>query len=390
MKTVENQVETLLGKMTLREKIGQMWQVSKGTDADRDLVRQGLIGSLLNITDPVLINEFQRISVNETRMGIPLLIGRDVIHGFRTIFPIPLGQAASWNCDLVQQSARVSAKEASACGIRWTFSPMVDVARDPRWGRVAEGGGEDPLLAGAMGAAMVRGYQGEDLSHPEAIAACAKHFAAYGATEGGRDYNTADVSERTLRETYLPPFKTCVDAGVATMMSGFHELSGIPSSAHAFCLRQILREEWKFGGFVVSDYESIREMIIHGFCADSREAAREAVLAGVDMEMSSRCYIDNLESLVASGEVPISCIDDSVRSILRLKYQLGLFENAQVDRSRIASQSLEDHLQVARQMVRESCVLLRNEGSLIPLKKDISSIALIGPLADNPGDQFGC
>ncbi len=280
--------------------------------------------------------------------------------------------------------------EVSATGVRWTFSPMVDIARDPRWGRIAEGAGEDPVLASAMGVAMVRGYQGDDLSRPDAIAACAKHFVGYGATEGGRDYNTADIPERTLRDVYLKPFKACVDAGVSTLMSGFNEIDGVPASGNAFTLRQILREEWKFDGFVVSDWTSIAEMIVHGFCADAREAAREGVLAGVDMEMESTCYLDHLEALVSSGDVPSARIDEAARSILRLKFRLGLFEQAMPPLPLASFQARPEDLDIARALARESCVLLKNEGSLLPLSKHLSSLAVIGALADSPADQVGC
>ncbi|PTX97029.1 glycosyl hydrolase [Spartobacteria bacterium LR76] len=388
--TIENRIQHLLSQMTLREKIGQMVQTHSTSDANKDLVRQGLIGSLFNEADVEKVAEFQRVSIEESRLGIPLLIGRDVIHGFRTIFPIPLGQAASWNTDLVEKAARAAAREVAPTGVRWTFSPMVDIARDPRWGRIAEGAGEDPVLASAMGAAMVRGYQGEDLSHPDSIAACAKHFVGYGATEGGRDYNTADIPERTLRDVYLKPFKACVDAGVSTLMAGFNEIDGVPASGNAFTLRQILREEWKFDGFVVSDWTSILEMIVHGFCADAREAAREGTLAGVDMEMESTCYLDHLESLVASGEIPQARIDDAVRAILRIKFRLGLFENAMPAVPQAPFAAREDDLALARRLARESCVLLKNDADLLPLGKSMRSLAVIGALADSPADQIGC
>lgn len=388
--TIENRIQHLLSQMTLREKIGQMVQVHSSSDANRELVRQGLVGSLFNEFDAAKVAEFQRVSTQESRLGIPLLIARDVIHGYHTIFPIPLGQAASWDAGLVEKAARAAAREVSATGVRWTFSPMVDIARDPRWGRIAEGAGEDPVLASAMGAAMVRGYQGDDLSKPDSIAACAKHFVGYGAAEGGRDYNTADIPERTLRDVYLKPFKACVDAGVSTLMSGFNEIDGVPASGNAFTLRQILREEWKFDGFVVSDWTSIQEMIVHGFCADAREAAREGTLAGVDMEMESTCYLDHLESLVASGEVPEECIDDAVRAILRIKFRLGLFENAMPAAPLSPFTAREEDLDLARQLARESCVLLKNDTGVLPLGKSMRSLAVIGALADSPADQIGC
>lgn len=388
--SIEDRIEALLAQMTLREKIGQMVQINKTTDTQKGWVLQGLVGSLFNEANPAKTAEFQRAAVKESRLGIPLLLARDVIHGFHTIFPIPLGQAASWNTDLVEKAARVAAKEVAATGVRWTFSPMVDISRDARWGRIAESPGEDPVLVGAMGAAMVRGYQGDDLSKPDAVAACAKHFVGYGAAEGGRDYNTTDISERTLRDVYLKPFKDCVDAGVATMMSGFNEIDGVPASGNAFTLRQILRDEWKFDGFVVSDWTSIQEMIVHGFCRDQRHAALEGVLAGVDMEMESTCYLDHLESLVESGEMPLAVIDGSVRAILRLKFRLGLFENAVLDAPSISFTADPADLDLARQLARESCVLLKNERGTLPLRKDARSIAVIGALADSPTDQIGC
>lgn len=387
---IENRIDALLGKMTLREKIGQMVQISGTEDVNLEPVRQGLVGSIFNATDADKVLEFQRIAVQETRLGIPLINGRDVIHGFRTIFPTPLAQAASWDTELVEKAARIAAREASAVGVRWAFSPMVDIARDARWGRIVESAGEDPFLSGAMGAAMVRGYQGDDLSRPDTVAACPKHFAGYGATEGGRDYNTAEISERTLRDVYLKPFKACVDAGAATLMAGFNEIEGIPSSGNAFTLRQVLRGEWKFDGFVVSDWQSIQEMIVHGTCADKRDAAREGVLAGVDMEMAGTCYLDHLEALVAAGEVPEEHIDAAVRAILRVKFRLGLFDHPPLELPRRHDVPQPEDVETARQLARESCVLLRNAESLLPLRKNLASIAVIGPLADSPADQVGC
>lgn len=388
--TIESRIDQLLSKMTLREKIGQMVQINKTSEANLQLVREGLVGSLFNEANPARAAEFQRASVQGSRLGIPLILGRDVIHGYHTIFPIPLGQASSWNLDLVEQAARIAAREVSSDGVRWTFSPMVDISRDARWGRIAESTGEDPVLAGAMGAAMVRGYQGDDLTKPDSIAACAKHFVGYGAAEGGRDYNTTDISERSLRDVYLKPFKYCVDAGVCTLMSGFNDIDGVPASGNAFTLRQILRDEWKFDGFVVSDWTSIQEMIVHGFCEDQRHAAREGVLAGVDMEMESSCYIDHLESLVTTGEVPMEYIDGSVRAILRIKFRLGLFENAMLQAPATPFQARPEDLQLARRLARESCVLLKNDRDTLPLKKDLRTVAVIGALADSPTDQIGC
>lgn len=376
--------------MTLREKIGQMIQVNSSTDENKELIRSGMVGSVLNEVDPGKVIELQRLSIEETRLGIPLIIARDVIHGFRTIFPIPLAQAATWNPESVEKAARTAAREASAVGVRWTFSPMVDISRDPRWGRIAESAGEDPVLTSAMGVAMVKGYQGDDLSRPDSVAACAKHFVAYGATEGGRDYNTTDISERTLRDIYLRPFQACVDAGVATFMSAFNEIDGVPASGNAFTLRQVLRDEWKFDGFVVSDWSSIQEMIVHGFCADDRHAAREGALAGVNMDMVSPCYLHHLADLCEAGEVPVACIDQAVREILRVKFRLGLFDHDLLELPRRDQEPTSGDRELARQIARESCVLLKNQDALLPLRKDLGSVAIIGPLADSPADQIGC
>lgn len=390
VKELEARVEEILSRMTLREKIGQMCQLSGMSEEGEELIRRGEIGSFLNVVGAEECNRYQRIAVRESRLGIPLLMGRDVIHGFRTIFPIPLGQAAAWDPELVEEAARIAAREASSEGINWTFAPMVDVARDPRWGRIAEGGGEDPFLTSTLGRAMVRGFQGEDLSAPDSIAACAKHYVGYGAAEGGRDYNTTLIPEGTLRDVYMPPFKACVEAGVATIMSAFNEINGVPATGNEFTLRKVLKGEWGFEGFVVSDWEAVAELVVHGFCADEREAAEAAVRAGVDMEMVSRCYREHLEGLVRSGKVPIELIDEAVRRILRVKLKLGLFENPFVDPSRRSVLLAEEHLEVARRLARESVVLLKNENDLLPLPDDLRAIAVIGPLADSPVDQMGC
>ena len=380
---------SLLARMTLREKIGQLCQANGTAAEHKSLVRKGRIGSLLNGGDVATINEFQRIAVEESRLGIPLIFGRDVIHGFRTVFPIPLGQAATWNPTVVEQAARVAAREASATGINWTFAPMVDVARDPRWGRIAEGGGEDPYLNCAMGVAMVRGFQGADLSAPDSIAACAKHYAAYGLAEGGRDYNTVDVSEDTLRNVHLRPFAACVEAGVATLMSAFNEINGVPASANPWTLRQVLRREWGFDGFVVSDWGSIIEMIAHGFCADKRAAALAALTAGVDMEMVSTCYVENIEKLIRDKKLPLRIVNESVANILRIKHRLGLFEGWHTPPARQSVLLSQEHLGVAREAARQSLVLLTNDGTL-PLRPTLKSVAVIGPLADAGLDQLGC
>ncbi|MEM4875460.1 MAG: glycoside hydrolase family 3 N-terminal domain-containing protein, partial [Thermofilaceae archaeon] len=335
---VEERVEDLLRRMTLEEKVGQLCQYSAHfgpTEELKELIRKGLVGSLLNITGVERVNEVQRVAVEESRLGIPLLIGLDVIHGYKTVFPIPLALASSWDPEVVRRAAEIAAREASAEGVKWTFAPMLDIARDPRWGRIAEGFGEDPYLASVMAWAAVKGFQGERLSSdPERIAACAKHYVAYGAAEGGRDYNTVDISERTLREVYLPPFKSAVAAGVATVMSAFNDLCGVPASANEFTLRRVLKGEWGFRGFVVSDWNAVGELIQHGIAADGAEAARLAVEAGVDMDMVSDLYRRHLAELVRRGVVPESLIDEAVRRVLRVKFLLGLFENPYADPER--------------------------------------------------------
>ena len=327
---VEGRVEALLARMTLDEKIGQMSQstamatpISEGIKAE---IRAGRWGSFLNAGSPADRAEAQRVATTESRLHIPLLFGRDVIHGYKTIFPIPLAQAATWDPELVEQAARQAAREAAAEGIRWTFAPMIDIARDPRWGRVAESLGEDPRLGGTLATAMVRGFQGSGLADATSVAACAKHFVGYGAAEAGRDYNSAWIPEILLREVYLPPFQAALDAGVATFMTAFNTLNGVPATGNRFLLRDILRSAWKYDGVVVSDYEAITEMIRHGYARDARDAARKAAGAGVDMEMVSTAYFANLKSLVEGGEVSIAEIDGAVRNILRLKFRLGLFD----------------------------------------------------------------
>jgi beta-glucosidase len=400
---LEARAESLLRRMTLEEKIGQLVQYSAGQPTGpgtgrtdyKDMIAQGEIGALLNVIDTPLINEYQHIAVEKSRLHIPLLFGLDVIHGFRTEFPIPLGMASTWDPELVEKASRVAAMEASATGIRWTFSPMVDIARDARWGRIAEGAGEDPYLGSAMAAAYVRGYQGSHLDAPDTLAACAKHFVGYGAAEGGRDYNTTEISEHTLREFYLPPFHAAVNAGVATLMSAFNSLNGVPASANPFTLTQILRSEWGFKGFVVSDWSSIGELVAHGIALDDATAARKAFLAGVDMDMASSVYHDHLAQLVHSGAVPESRIDESVRRILRVKLALGLFEHPYVDEGRAKRAFfLPESLHLAQIIAERSLVLLKNvppSGGqpLLPISKDVKTIAVIGPLADNPSDPEG-
>ena len=326
---VEKRVEALLSQMTLEEKIGQMNQISPWDDpkAIAELIKKGEVGSILNVADPQTINAYQRTAVEQSRLGIPLIVGRDVIHGFKTIFPIPLGQAASFNPDLIEKGARIAAIEASSVGVRWTFAPMVDISRDPRWGRIAESLGEDTYLTSVLGAAMVKGFQGDSLNNPTSIAACPKHFVGYGAAEGGRDYNSTHIPERLLRNVYLPSFEAAAKAGAATYMTSFNDNDGIPASGNGYILKDVLRKEWGFDGFVVSDWASVGEMIAHGFCADGKEAAMKAVNAGVDMEMVSYHYVNQLKELISEGKVKEETIDNAVRNILRVKFRLGLFEN---------------------------------------------------------------
>jgi beta-glucosidase len=399
---IDTKASELIRKMTLEEKIGQLQQVSSlaavdgDGDAERaaqkaldDSIRRGQIGSVLNAVDPTTINRLQKLAVEESRVGVPLIFGRDVIHGFRTIFPIPLGQAASWNPDLIEQAAEIAAREARSVGIHWTFAPMVDIARDPRWGRIAECLGEDPCLASELTAAMVRGFQGDDLSSPDHIAACAKHFAGYGACEGGRDYNSAVISPSLMRNVYLPPFHAAVDAGVATLMTSFNDVNGIPGSASEHLLRDVLRKEWGFRGFVVSDWESVREMIVHGYCRDEKDAARAAARAGVDMEMVSQTFRKHLPTLVESGDVSEATINQLAAEVLRVKIRLGLFEHPFADASR-GLQLTKANLRLARQLARQSIVLLKNDNQLLPLNKSkIKKLAVIGPLADAKKAQLG-
>ena len=375
--------------MTLAEKIGQMNQVSAGGDVSNyaDALRKGQIGSILNEVDPVKLNEFQRLAVEESRLGIPLLVGRDVIHGFHTIFPIPLGLAATFDPALVEEGARVAASEATAQGVRWTFSPMLDIARDPRWGRMAEGSGEDTYLDARMGEAMVRGYQGTVLDSTS-MAACVKHFVGYGAAEGGRDYNSTFLTERQLRNVYLPPFEAAIKAGAMTLMTSFNDNDGVPSTANAFVVKDVLRGEWGFDGLVVTDWDSMGEMIDHGFGEDRKDVAEKAVNAGVDMDMMTFGFLSHLEELVKSGAVKEKTIDNAVRNILRVKVMLGLFEHPYVDvEAAKAVQYAPEHLASARKAAEESVILLKNDG-VLPLKGG-KRMLVTGPMADAPHDQLG-
>jgi beta-glucosidase len=390
-----DRVESLLARMTLREKIGQMTQHAwrRKSDAERSeeveaAVRGGEIGSLLNATPLELRNRLQRIAVEESRLGVPLVFGRDVIHGYKTVFPIPLGLAASFDPGLVERTARAAAVEAVEDGIDWTFAPMVDVARDPRWGRVAEGSGEDPFLASAMGSAAVRGYQGEDPASPDAVAACVKHFAGYGAAEGGRDYNTTSIDDWTLRDVYLEPFRACVEAGVLTLMTAFNDLNGVPCSANRLIMRRFLRDTWGFDGMVVSDWAAVQELCEHGLCEDERDAAFEACSAGVDMEMATRAYANHVEELVETGRLPLDLVDAAVRRVLSLKHRLGLFERPFVSAPKRSAWLASDHVDIARRAVVESAVLLKND-AVLPLTLP-AAVAVVGPLADDRHNQIGC
>ncbi len=387
---VDQRVEDLLSRMTVEEKVGQLVQFSGYNDSIAAGIRAGHVGSLLNLVGAENTNRVQRIAVEESRLGIPLLFGLDVIHGYRTIFPIPLATASSWDPELVTAIETIAAREARASGVHWTFAPMVDIARDPRWGRVIEGAGEDPYVGSVMAAARVRGFQGDDVASPDRVLACLKHYVAYGAPAGGRDYNSVDMSERLLREVYLPPFAAGVDAGAGTVMSAFNLLNGVPTTANPFTLNGVLRGELGFDGFLVSDWESVEELIVHGYAADGRDAARLALTATVDMDMASGIYLRHLADLVRNSVIPEARLDESVRRVLRAKFMLGLFDNPYVDPDREGAVILhDDHVAAARDAAATSMVLLKNDGALLPLSDGVESIAVIGPLAENPRDLLG-
>ncbi|MBO8459338.1 MAG: glycoside hydrolase family 3 C-terminal domain-containing protein [Bacteroidetes bacterium] len=386
---VEQKIDELLSQMTLQEKIGQMNQLN-GMGMSDDLkaqIREGRVGSLLNEVNVDVVNEMQRVAVEESRLGIPLIFARDVIHGFKTIFPIPLGQAATWNPEIVEAGARVAAKEATASGIRWTFSPMIDVSRDARWGRIAESYGEDTYINAVMGVATIKGYQTDNLADSTAMAACAKHFCGYGASESGKDYNTTWIPEVQLRDVYLPSFKAAVDAGCATFMCSFNDINGVPSTGSKFLNKRILREEWQYDGLLVTDWGSMQQMIPHGYCSDMKDAAEKAANAAVDMDMMSYGYIDHLEDLVKEGKVSEKTIDEAVRNILRLKFRLGLFENpytAKVENPYYRP----EYLETAKQAAIESTILLKNDNNVLPLS-NVTSVAVVGPLSNVGVDQIG-
>ncbi|WP_417352279.1 beta-glucosidase BglX [Flavobacterium alkalisoli] len=400
----EQRIDELLAKMTLEEKVGQMnqyngfWDVTgpspkEGNAATKyEHLRKGWVGSMLTVRGVKEVRAVQKIAVEETRLGIPLIIGFDVIHGYKTLSPIPLAEAASWDMEAIKNSAKTAASEAAASGINWTFGPNVDISRDARWGRVMEGAGEDPFLGSRVAEARVKGFQGEDLSDPLTIAACAKHFAGYGFAESGRDYNTVDISNATLYNTVLPPFKAANDAGVRTYMNSFNILNGIPATGNSFLQRDILKGKWGFNGFVITDWASIREMIAHGFAKDGAEASEKAVKAGADMDMESHLYIYELVNLVKEGKVEEALIDDAVRRILRVKFELGLFDDpyryCDEKREKETIYSKASH-EAVLDMAKKSIVLLKNEGNLLPLKKKGQKIALIGSLANDKTSPLG-
>lgn len=411
---IEKKVDALLKKMTLREKLGQLVQyndagTSAPTAANADkaiagnpeannhvdplqLAADGGMGSMLNVVGAARTDKFQRAAVEKSRLHIPLLFGADIIHGYRTIYPVPLGLAASWDPAIVEQVSHMSASEATTAGIRWFYSPMVDISRDARWGRTVEGAGEDPYLGAAMARAYIRGYQGRDLSKPYNVAASVKHFAAYGAAEAGREYNTTDMSDIRLRQVYLPPYKAAVKAGAATMMSAFNALNGVPASANPYLMNQILRKEWGFDGFVVSDYTAIKELINHGIALTPGQATKKAIEAGVDVDMMSHFYDSQLPRLIKQGKVPMAVVDEAVRRVLRVKFALGLFKHPYA-RGKEITHALTSHRVLVRKAAEESFVLLQNHkvgaAPLLPLSHTIKSIALIGPLADNAGEMVG-
>ena len=403
-KNYNKDVESLLEKMTLDEKIGQMNQYNGFYDATGpspilgdakkkyNNLKNGLVGSMLNVRGVKDVRAFQKIAVEETRLGIPLIFGFDLIHGYKTIAPIPLAESASWDINEIRKSASLGAKEASAAGINWTFAPMVDISRDARWGRVMEGAGEDPFLGSLIAAARVKGFQGNDLSSPSTLAACAKHFAAYGFVESGRDYNTVDIGLSTLHNIVLPPFKAAVDAGVRTFMNGFTELNGIPVTADSYLQREILKKQWGFKGFIVSDWGSLREMMDHGYAKDRKHAGELALNGGSDMDMESTIYIEELSNLVKEGKVNIDQIDDAVRRILLVKFELGLFDDPYKYCDLVREKKITGSQEIidgALEMAKKSIVLLKNKNNLLPLKKSGQKIALIGPLAADKNSPLG-
>ncbi|MGA2623772.1 MAG: glycoside hydrolase family 3 N-terminal domain-containing protein [Bacteroidota bacterium] len=401
-RVIEKRIDSLLSIMTVEEKLGQLNQKTASWDEknndrvltkeEHERVKRGDVGSFLNVTGASAVRKIQKIAVEESRLHIPLIFGLDVIHGYRTVVPIPLGEACTWDPVAVQQSARIAATEASACGINWTFAPMVDIARDPRWGRIAEGSGEDPYLGCIMAAARVKGFQTDNILDSTAILACVKHFAAYGGAEAGRDYNTVDISERTLREVYLPPYRAAVKAGAGSVMSSFNEIAGVPSTANPWLLATVLRDEWKFEGFVVSDWTAIEELQKHGIAGNSADAGQKALTAGIDMDMMSGIYRENLPDLVRNGAISMAVLDEAVRRVLRMKYWLGLFDspykNCQEDREKTTVTD-PAHRAFARKYAAESMVLLKNQNHLLPLNHTSGTIAIVGWLARSHRDPLG-
>ncbi|WP_240740168.1 beta-glucosidase BglX [Flagellimonas allohymeniacidonis] len=403
-KTTEEKIDSLLEQMTLEEKVGQMNQYNGFWDATGpvpeggnaamkyDHLKKGWVGSMLNVVGTEEIRKLQQIVVEESRLGIPLIFGYDVIHGYKTLAPIPLAEAASWDMEAIEKSARIAADEASAVGLNWTFAPMIDISREPRWGRVMEGGGEDTYLGSKIAKARIKGFQGDDLSKPNTIAACAKHFAGYGFAEAGRDYNTADIGTSTLFNSVLPPFKAAIDADVKTVMNGFNLLNGIPVTGNSFLQRDILKGKWGFNGFVISDWASIAEMVPHGFAENLSHAAELGTKAGSDMDMESSAYVRHLAQNVKNGKVDEKLVDDAVRRILRVKFELGLFDdpyrycNPEREQERLYH---DDHHAGVLDMAMKSIVLLKNEGNLLPLAKDQKKIAVIGELANDKNSPLG-
>lgn len=391
----EARIEALLARMTLEEKLGQLQMLggdAQGTCPEElfEQARAGRLGSTLNVRGAARVNALQRVAVQESRLGIPILFAFDTIHGHRTVFPIPLGEAAAWDPEVARRSSEIAAREAASTGLKWTFAPMVDIARDARWGRVAEGAGEDPFLGAALARARVQGFQGEDPAHPDRVLACAKHWVAYGAAEAGRDYNSTDLSERTLREVHFPPFQAALQVGAGSVMSAFNDLNGIPTSGNHDTLTGVLRREWGFDGVVVSDYESVRELLFHRQAADEAEAARLGLGSGVDVEMVSRLYGRHLPGEIAAGRFPEAQVDEAVRRVLRTKFRLGLFENPYVDETREARTLLApEHRRAARRLAARTLVLLKNEGGVLPLSGDLRTLAVVGPLADDPKAVLG-
>lgn len=389
-KTVDERVEEILSRMTIEEKICQLNQMDGRRDIEKvkQEVREGTLSSIMNIVDPAVTDELQRIAVEESPSRIPILFARDVVHGFNTVLPIPLGMAASWDDDLIEAASRNTALEATEKGIRWAFAPMMDIARDPRWGRIAESFGEDTYMAGRLATAVVRGYQGESLADQTSMAACAKHFVGYGDAEGGRDYNTTSIPPRTLRDVFLPPFKACVDQGCASIMTSFNDNDGLPSTGNRWLLTELLRDQWGFKGLVVSDWGSVAGLIPHGVAHDKRDAAQQCIVAGCDMDMSSRSYLLHLKDLIEKGEVDVAALDEAVRRVLKLKVELGLFEKPYARKAEKSDIYSGPVLETACRLAEESVVMLKNE-KVLPLGEGVNKILVVGPMADAAYDQMG-